>query len=190
MRRRSPPVAVGSRLQPITPPFTWLRPGLAGCLAVLLLFAQPPASAKAPAENVAQMPGFELPDLEGVRHRLAAWRGRVIVINFWASWCPPCQYEIRDFVEYQAQYGGRGLQIVGIGVDRARRLRNAARTLEINYPTLVPGEKRGWKLLKQWGDRRGVLPYTVIIARDGRITYTQLGPLDRTTFEEQVLPLL
>jgi peroxiredoxin len=136
-----------------------------------------------------EMPTFRLKALDGTAHQLDEWRGKVIMLNFWASWCPPCQYEIRDFVGYQEKYGGRGLQIVGIGIDSERKLRNVARTLGINYPTLVAGEDEGWKVLKQWGDRRGVLPYTVLIARDGRLVYTHLGPLDQATFEEQVLPL-
>lgn len=140
--------------------------------------------------NAWEMPGFQLDGLDGRRHRLDEWRGRVILLNFWASWCAPCQYEIRELIGYQSRLGDRGLQILGMGVDEARKLGNVARTLGINYPVLIADPEGSGRLMRQWGNRTGVVPYNVVIAPDGRIVYIRRGPLDRQAFETQVVPLL
>ena len=131
-----------------------------------------------------------LTDLDGVRHRLAEWRGRVVMLNFWASWCGPCLKEIPDLVAAQDDYRDRGLAIVGIGVDEAHKLRNVARTLAINYPVFAAGEDRGSGLLKAWGDEVGIVPYVVIIDRQGRVAETHRGPISRSELDEIVQPLL
>lgn len=142
------------------------------------------------ADKEREMKSFSLMGLDGVRHSLADWNGKVIVLNFWATWCSPCLYEIRDFVVYQEQYKARGLQIIGLGLDDAKKLRNVQRTLEINYPVLVADPVGNSGLMKLWGNSSGVVPYTVVIDRDGRMTYTHRGPMNRDVFDEYVLPLL
>ena len=136
------------------------------------------------------MQTFKLKGLDGAMHRLAEWKGKVIMLNFWASWCAPCQAEIRDFIRLQSEYGGQGLQVVGLGLDEARKLKNVNRTLGINYPVLVadPGSDR--KLLAAWGNSTGVVPYTVVIDRTGKPTYIHRGPMDEEIFHEFVIPLL
>jgi peroxiredoxin len=137
-----------------------------------------------------EMKSLSLTGLDGVKHRLADWNGKVIVLNFWATWCSPCLYEIRDFVVYQEQYKARGLQIIGLGLDDEKKLRNVQRTLEINYPVLVADPVDNGGLMKLWGNSSGVVPYTVVIDRDGRMTYAHRGPMNRDVFDEYVLPLL
>ena len=133
---------------------------------------------------------FSLPGLDGVTHRLADWKGKVVILNFWASWCSPCLYEIRDFVAYQEKYRERGLQIIGIGVDEEDKLRNVQRTLEINYPVLVANPKRYPYLMKTWGNESGVIPFSVVIDRKGQVIFAQHGQIDHDTFIEDILPLL
>ncbi len=140
--------------------------------------------------NAWEMAPIELPDLDGRVRRLSDWKGKVIMLNFWASWCGPCQFEIKDFVRYQREYGDRGLQIVGIGLDEARKLRNVRRSLGMNYPSLVIPESRGAALMRKWGNRSGIVPYTVVIARDGRLKFIQRGQFSDEAFELHVLPLL
>jgi peroxiredoxin len=133
---------------------------------------------------------LSLPGLDGVTHRLADWEGKVILLNFWASWCSPCLYEIRDFVAYQEQYNSRGLQIIGVGLDEEDKLRNVQRSLEINYPVLFADPKKNADLMKPWGNKSGVVPFSVVIDRNGQVIFTQHGQIDRDTFIENILPLL
>ena len=140
--------------------------------------------------NAWEMAPFHLEDLNGVKHSLEDWRGKVIMVNFWASWCSPCQYEIPEFVHYQKTYADRNLQLVGIGVDEKRKLANVARSLGINYPVLVLNPMDSRQLMRKWGNETGIIPYTVVIARDGRIKYIHRGQMDQEAFDTYVLPLL
>jgi peroxiredoxin len=133
---------------------------------------------------------FTLPGLDGLQHRLSDWSGKVIVLNFWASWCGPCQQEIRDFVGYQEKFAVRGLQVIGIGLDEERRLRNVQRTLAINYPVLVVDPVHDVGILRAWGNSSGAIPYTVVIDRLGRIAHIHRGPMQSEQIEEIVVPLL
>ena len=140
--------------------------------------------------NAWEMPPLILNDLDGQEHNLYDWHGKVILLNFWATWCGPCQLEIPDFIAYQSKYGEQGLQIIGIGLDEVRKLRNFVRTVGINYPTLQADPELQYSLLKQWGNPFGVLPFTVVIAKDGRLVYMQQGILDHKAFNTFVKPLL
>lgn len=140
--------------------------------------------------NAWEITPFRLRDLEGNLRGLEDWKGKVIMMNFWASWCAPCQYEIPEFVHYQEEYGGKGLQIIGIGVDEKRKLANVARSLEINYPVLVLEPSAARPLMSRWGNDTGIIPYTVVIARDGRIKYIHRGQMEQEDFDTYVKPLL
>ncbi len=133
---------------------------------------------------------FKINGLDNIEHSLQDWRGKVIILNFWASWCAPCQQEIKHFVLYQQQYGSQGLQIVSIGLDQKRRLANVKRSLGINYPVLVAGFSASGKLLPQWGNKKQVLPYSVVIAQDGRLVFKHRGVFDDAMFTKIVKPLL
>ncbi len=140
--------------------------------------------------NAWEIAPFQLRDLQGKLHGLEEWKGKVIMMNFWASWCAPCQYEIPEFVRYQDQFGPKGLQIVGIGVDEKRKLANVARSLAINYPVLVLEPSAARPLMTRWGNDTGIIPYTVVIARDGRIKYIHRGQMEQEDFDTYVKPLL
>jgi peroxiredoxin len=133
---------------------------------------------------------LSLMGLDGAMHSLEDWKGKVVVLNFWATWCSPCLSEIPDFVAYQDQYKTRGLQIIGVGLDEEKKLRNVQRTLEINYPVLVADPKKNGPLMESWGNNSGIVPYSVVIDRNGRVAYTHHGQIDRDTFNENILPLL
>lgn len=142
------------------------------------------------ANTVWSQDTFSLRGLDGTNHSLKDWKGKVIMLNFWASWCAPCQAEIADFIAIQEAYQADGLQIIGVGMDEEQKLRNVQRTLEINYPILVADPAHYPKLMGQWGNSTGIVPYTVVIDREGLIRYIYSGQLHRDTFEENILPLL
>ena len=98
------------------------------------------------------------------------------------TWCPPCLREIPEFVAFQAAHEG-ALQIVGIGMDEPEKLANVARTLRINYPILVSDPRQNLGLLSEWGNNRGVVPYTVFFDASGEMRIKHRGPLDRETLE-------
>lgn len=168
--------------------------GMAAILAGARGFFAPAMAAQTehirPVNKVRALPALILNDLDGKEHNLSEWRGKVIMLNFWATWCGPCQIEIPYFMKYQQAYAGQGLQIIGIGLDEIKKLRNYARTLGINYPILRADPAQQYELLNQWGDPAGVLPFTVIIDREGRPVFMQIGIFNDEAFDTIVKPLL
>jgi thiol-disulfide isomerase/thioredoxin len=120
--------------------------------------------------------GVALPDVSGKQEALAQWKGKVLVVNFWATWCTPCREEMPEFVAAQRELGGRGLQFVGIAIDDADKVRQYAQEIGLNYPALIGGYG-GIELSRTLGNHVGALPFTVVVDRSGRIAHTQLGPL-------------
>lgn len=168
-----------------------------GCAITLLVVSVASAAQTAGEARGAQSavaieasPGLDLADLEGQRHSLDEWRGKVLLVNFWASWCAPCQAEIPDLVRIQARYGDQGLQILGVGIDAVRPLENVRRSLGINYPVLVVDPGRAGAVLGPWGNARRYVPYSVIVDRSGRVVHRQFGELDESVVEEFITPLL
>ncbi len=165
-----------------------MRKTAAFALALAMFMTLPEAGAGEPV-NRKHAQAFTLPGMDGKPHELAEWRNKVVLLNFWASWCSPCQTEIRDLVAFQTQYGAQGLQIVGIGLDDEKKLRNVQRTLGINYPVLLANSP-GNPLMAGFGNRDGIVPYSVIISRAGEVVYTHTGLLTQEIFAEQVIPWL
>jgi len=143
-----------------------------------------------PVTNAWDMPQFSLPNLKGEMKTLKDWEGKVIMLNFWASWCGPCATEIPHFVRFQSAYADKGLQIIGVALDKKRPIVNFVRSLGINYPVLLANPVYDTPLLSVWGDSDQVLPYTVVIGKDGHMAYMQVGILDEEAFAEYVKPLL
>lgn len=140
---------------------------------------RPTSSSRRPAVGVFR-------DLEGRAVRLNLYRGKVVLVNFWATWCPPCRVEIPDLIRLQERHAGE-LQVIGITHPPERRaaVRRLARQLKINYP-LILGTRRTASLFGV-GE---ILPATIIIDRDGRVRDTILGILEPEEFDEKIRPLL
>lgn len=128
-------------------------------------------------------------DLAGVRQPLAQWRGKILVVNFWATWCPPCRQEIPEFIALQKQYGEQGLQFVGIALDEKAKIQNFVDEVGINYPILV-GDLEAVALAQASGNRMGGLPYTVVIDQKGNVVATEMGSLSREKLTTIITPLL
>ena len=120
--------------------------------------------------------GVTLPDTTGRQQSIAQWKGKVLVVNFWATWCVPCRDEMPEFVKAQREFGDRGLHFVGIAVDDVGKVKDFAAELGLNYPALIGGYG-AIELSKSLGNRIGALPYTLFIDRAGRISRAHLGPL-------------
>lgn len=131
----------------------------------------------------------ELPDLAGGRATLEKWRGNVVVVNFWASWCPPCREEIPGLLRIQQRFAVNGVQVVGIAVDSVTKSRQAASEMGISYPVLV-AETHIIEITRRLGNRAGGLPFTVVLDREGRLVTTHLGLLSEAQLERLVKPLL
>jgi peroxiredoxin len=144
---------------------------------------------QAPGPMQTSRPAFVLPDLQGKSRSVDEWDGKVLVVNFWATWCAPCRREIPMFVEMQQQYGDRGLQFLGVAVDNVADVSQFATEMGINYPLLV-SEQEAIALAEQMGNRMGVLPFTAIIDRQGKVVFTKAGELSRKQADRLLLPLL
>jgi len=132
---------------------------------------------------------FSLFDVDGEQRYLSEWQGKIIVINFWATWCAPCRDEIPAFVELQKQYFDEGLQFIGIALQEADEVRDFINEFNMNYPVLVGGEGV-IKAAKKLGNDIGALPYTVIVDSNGVIAFTRRGPISKSEAESIIQTLL
>ena len=131
-------------------------------------------------------PQFVLRDLDGRTVRLSDYQGKVVLINFWATWCPPCRAEMPDLVRLQREHG-KDLQIIGITYppEKKTRVRTFARSVKVNYPIIL-----GTRQIKARFSSDETLPLTVVINRDGKVSDIISGILLREEFDEKIKPLL
>ncbi|MGE5321006.1 MAG: TlpA family protein disulfide reductase [Hyphomicrobiaceae bacterium] len=125
---------------------------------------------------------LRFPDAGGHEQSLSQWRGQIVVLNFWATWCAPCREEIPDFLALRAQYQPKGVEFVGVAIDNPANVAQFLQRLPVNYPVLI-GEGAAHNLARQLGNRSGALPYTIVLDRDGRIVLRHLGRLPRATLD-------
>jgi peroxiredoxin len=131
-------------------------------------------------------PDFSLKDLSGQRLELSQYRGKVVLLNFWATWCAPCRSEIPRFVDLQNKYGSQGLQIVGISLDDdPKPVSRFYQQAKMNYPVAIGNAK----LAEQYGGVLG-LPVSFLIGRDGRIYAKHVGEADISSLEQEIKSLL
>jgi thiol-disulfide isomerase/thioredoxin len=138
--------------------------------------------APTPVADAGPLLAISLPDTEGREQALAQWKGKVLVVNFWATWCAPCREEMPMFVNAQSQHGGRGLQFVGVAIDDADKVRKFAAEIGLNYPALVGGYG-AMELSKTLGNSVMALPFTVVVDRGGRIVLNHLGPMKQAQLD-------
>lgn len=136
-----------------------------------------------------QRPAFTLMDLGGRARSINEWDGQVILINFWATWCPPCVREIPAFNQLYETYKNKGFTIIGIALDNKQDVIDFIDPMGVGYPVLL-GDQEGIKLTQEYGNHLGVLPFTVIIDRQGRITERHRNELTFEEAEQLIKPLL
>jgi thiol-disulfide isomerase/thioredoxin len=129
-----------------------------------------------------------LMDLAGKPRQLGEWQGRVLVCNFWATWCAPCREEIPMLMSEREKYRRSGLEIVGIAVDNAAKVAEFAASLRIPYPILL-AEADGLDLMRKLGNPSGGLPYTVIADRQGVVVHRKLGAMKQADLDGMLGPL-
>jgi cytochrome c biogenesis protein CcmG, thiol:disulfide interchange protein DsbE len=143
-------------------------------------------SDSAVAKQHGPAPDFNLPLIDGGQLRLSSYRGKVILLDFWATWCVPCREETPHFVDLQQKYGGKGLQIIGVSMDdSADPVRTFYQQFHMNYPVVMGTADVG-------GAYGGVLglPIAFLIDREGRIYAKHLGATDAAVFDKDITALL
>ncbi|QSA96991.1 TlpA disulfide reductase family protein [Methylococcus sp. EFPC2] len=152
------------------------------------LYAQRLLSAESATEPTAGALTESFPDLEGKPHRLDEWRGKTLVVNFWATWCTPCLEEMPAFSALQNELGGRGLQIVGLAIDDPVSVKRFLAKHPTAYPLLIAESGEG--LAANLGNKLGVLPFTAIFDATGKLVEVKTGPYKGDELRKAVEPLL
>ncbi|MBX6420818.1 MAG: TlpA family protein disulfide reductase [Nevskia sp.] len=118
---------------------------------------------------------LQFTDLDGHAYRLDHWRGKLLLVNFWATWCTPCLHEIPQLVKLQKKFADRGLQIIGPAVDDPDSVRSMVRPLGIDYPVMTgtPDDMIG--IMEKLGNGPGGLPFSILVSPDGKILERRLG---------------
>jgi peroxiredoxin len=134
----------------------------------------------------AAAPNFLLQDLDGKPLDLASYRGKIVLLDFWATWCTPCRDEIPHFVEFQDKYREQGFQVIGISMDDdPKPVRQFYQRFKMNYPVAVGNEE----VAQTYGGVLG-LPITFLISRDGRIAAKYVGAVEMPSIEQGIRSLL
>ena len=157
----------------------WIRPMQA-----------PAQRASSHALNVGDaIPDTQLPGLDAAPRSLAEWRGKLVLVNFWASWCAPCREEMPLLDATQTRLASKGLQIVGIANDSAAATKEFLAKTPVGYPILIDDPEHG-DMSERFGNTRDVLPYTVLVSRDGRILARRPGNFSQSALDAWLAPHL
>lgn len=135
------------------------------------------------------LPTFAFPDLNGATQNITQWQGKILVVNFWATWCPSCLKEIPTFMNLQTKYGEK-VQFVGIALDDVEAVKTFQQKNTVNYPLLISGDFAGFQLAKKLGNLISAIPYTVVANREGIVIYRHAGELSAKELETVLNPLL
>jgi peroxiredoxin len=142
----------------------------------------------AAGDGSARFFALALPDASGSTIPMSQYRGKPVLVNFWATWCPPCVDEMPELNALQQEFGTRKLQIVGIGIDSAANIAEFAKKQKIDYP-LVVGGASGTDLSRQLGNKSGGLPFTVLIDSNGKLSKHYLGRVKIDELRRDLLAL-
>jgi peroxiredoxin len=140
-------------------------------------------------DRLESLPDFRLPDLTGREIKSSSWAGKVLVLNYWATWCPPCLREIPLFSKAQERYADAGLQVVGIAIDRPEDVETFLDEHPVSYPILIGGAD-AIELSRRLGNRMQGLPFTIIFDQRGRRVHAQIGEVTEASLAEQLTALI
>lgn len=161
--------------------------GVLAVLAGTALWLGSRAPASSPAENVAPAALFaaSFTDGAGRTQSLGQFQGKVLVLNFWATWCAPCREEMPAFSRAQKRWAGHGVQFVGLSGEEPVRVARFGRELAVDYPLWTGGDEVG-ELSRRLGNRLGVLPHTVIFGPQGQVFDQRVGPYSEKELDERL----
>jgi len=150
------------------------------------LFAYRTMVAKdAVARAAGELIQLRLHDLSRGEQSLAHWHDKILIVNFWATWCEPCREEVPALLHIQSKYASKSVQVVGIAIDSADKVQQFAKDYQIHYPLFVGGMEI-IELTRRLGNQPGGLPYTVIIDQTGRVAKTHLGRITKDQLESAI----
>lgn len=137
------------------------------------------------------LPIYELTltDLAGQTQHFSQWRGKVLIVNYWATWCHPCREEMPGFSRLQEKYRDKGVQFVGISIDTADKIIEFQKATPVTYPLLI-GDITDMENSAKLGNTRQALPFTAVFDREGRLSATKLGRLSEPELERQLNELI
>jgi peroxiredoxin len=150
-------------------------------------FANEKLSPKEPQDQaVAQFLASSLTDHQGKPQAAKQWQGKILVLNFWATWCPPCVEEMPELVQLQKELTSQNVQILGIGIDSPSNIKAFSEKHRISYPLFSTGME-GSELSRRFGNQAGGLPFTVLIDEAGNVKKSYLGRLNIKQLHEDIL---
>lgn len=148
-----------------------------------------PAAGTLPSGSTQALFAASFPDAAGRQQPLEQWRGKIIVLNFWATWCPPCREEMPELSQLQRQYRDQGVMVVGISTETLPQIRDFAQTMQVGYP-LLAGDMQAMELSTSLGNDKSVLPYTVLIDANGQVAETYFGRISKSLLEQKLQSML
>ena len=166
----------------------WLMVGLA-LLAGLSASLYINTVSNTEVASAARLDEIKLPGLDGSKQDINQWQGKLVLVNFWATWCPPCLEEIPVFLSLRNKYAAAGFEVIGISIDDVSKVEQFRDTMQISYP-LLDGEKNGMVLMHALGNNIGGLPYSVLFDRSGKAVETKSGPYQEQELKDLIDKLL
>lgn len=147
------------------------------------------AGIEIPADAGRALLATRLPDADGNMQPLEQWRGKVLILNYWATWCPPCMKEIPDFASVARDFAREPVQFVGISIDRIENVKAFDQRIDVPYPLLI-APPQALEATSRLGNAAQALPFTVILDARGEIAHLKLGVLNKSELEGKIRALL
>jgi thiol-disulfide isomerase/thioredoxin len=152
-----------------------------------------PANSDSTSSDYAQLSteaffAAKLPDENGISQALSQYQGKIIVLNFWATWCPPCREEMPELSALHDAYKDKNVVVLGVAIDEIGLVKEFTQATPVSYP-LFAAEDEGMALGSDLGNNKSVLPYTLIIGNDGKVVKTFFGRINKSLLEATLATL-
>ena len=172
---------------PISRLLSWIIIAIIGAVALYagVFFAKKQVQANNGSDEAVV---FTLKDYQGVTHDQTQWANKVLLINFWATWCAPCREEMPMLADFQERYSEQGLQVLGIALDDVEPVQRFADSIDINYPLLMSDDTTPDLMYKY--NEVGAIPFSLITDKDGKVVETKLGVFTADELTAMIEPLL